>query len=159
LPQAQSQASQAIGQAQGQLPGQGQTQSQIEPATAAQFAQTPAASGIIPSYAEVASAPADAVDSFGNPIAQVQTGAAGELPGLSALPSQTPTPRYGGMKPQTREAMPTKRGLFENPADIADAAKQMTEPNFNQTRKAVTSLTPDVTRMGLGPDGKKGVEF
>jgi Type IV secretory system Conjugative DNA transfer len=157
LPQAQSQASQVISQAQGQLPGQGQLQSQIE--TTAQLAQTPAASGIIPSYAEVASAPADSVDSFGNPIAQVQTGAAGELPGLSALPSQTPTPRYGGMKPQTREAMPAKRGLFENPADIADAAKQMTEPNFNQTRKAVTSLTPDVTRMGLGPDGKKGVEF
>ncbi len=84
---------------------------------------TPAApmgSGVIPSYAEASGASDIAVDSFGNPISSA------EAAKLSATSAANPTaaPRYGGLKPQNREAMPSKRPMFEGASQIADAAQQ-----------------------------------
>ena len=106
-----------------------------------------ATNGIIPSYAEAnpgSGVPAS-VDSMGN----VLDGSDGQL---SAIPGQQATPRYGGLRPQTREAMPSKRGLFDN-------ANGNVEPNLNQTRRPMTSLNPDVSHLGLDPNKKPGVEF
>ncbi len=108
----------------------------------------PATNGIIPSYAEANpsnSSNGPAVDSMGNVI----DGSDGQL---SAIPGQQATPRYGGLRPQTREAMPSKRGLFENGGGNP-------EPNLNQTRRPMTSLNPDVSHLGLDPTKKPGVEF
>ena len=122
--------------------------------------------GIIPSYAEAnpASAPSAnvAVDSFGNPIDGNSEVASN---GLSAIPGQQATPRYGGLRPQTRDAMPNKRGLFESASEIASTAQQVlnpnlpAEPNLNQTRRPMTSLNPDVSHLGLDNGKKPGVEF
>ncbi len=106
----------------------------------------PAANGLIASYAEANSSQSPAaVDSMGN----VLDGSEGQL---SAIPGQQATPRYGGLRPQTREAMPSKRGLFENGGGSP-------EPNLNQTRRPMTSLNPDVSHLGLDPTKKPGVEF
>ncbi|MDQ5937469.1 MAG: Type secretory system conjugative transfer family protein [Cyanobacteriota bacterium erpe_2018_sw_21hr_WHONDRS-SW48-000092_B_bin.40] len=143
---------------------------QAELSTSAQVVAPVAASnGIIPSYAEAnpaASSPSGnvAVDSFGNVIDS------GEVSGngLSALPGQQATPRYGGLRPQTRDAMPSKRGLFESASEIANTAQQVlnpngpnsaSEPNLNQTRRPMTSLNPDVSHLGLDNGKKPGVEF
>jgi hypothetical protein len=128
-----------------------------------------ASNGIIPSYAEAnpaASSPSGnvAVDSFGNVIDSAEVSGNG----LSALPGQQATPRYGGLRPQTRDAMPSKRGLFESASEIANTAQQVlnpnspnsaSEPNLNQTRRPMTSLNPDVSHLGLDSGKKPGVEF
>lgn len=150
----------------------------VELATSAQVVAS--SSGIIPSYAEAntpASSPAGntssasavsgngAVDSFGNVV-----GGNAEVlgNGLSAVPGQQATPRYGGLRPQTREAMPSKRGLFDSASEIANTAQQVlnpnssnssVEPNLNQTRRPMTSLNPDVSHLGLDNGKKPGVEF
>jgi hypothetical protein len=141
---------------------------QAELSTSAQVvAPVVGSSGIIPSYAEAnpaASSPSGnvAVDSFGNVIdgtAEVTSN------GLSALPGQQATPRYGGLRPQTRDAMPSKRGLFESASEIANTAQQVlnpnlpAEPNLIQTRRPMTSLNPDVSHLGLDNGKKTGVEF
>ncbi|CAN5354819.1 hypothetical protein BH11CYA1_BH11CYA1_25400 [soil metagenome] len=114
--------------------------------------------GIIPSYAEANVA----VDSFGN---AVDSSAEAANSGLSAVPGQQATPRYGGLRPQTRDAMPGKRGLFESASEIANTAQQVlnpnlpAEPNLNQTRRPMTSLNPDVSHLGLDNGKKPGVEF
>ncbi|MBS1990986.1 MAG: type IV secretory system conjugative DNA transfer family protein [Cyanobacteria bacterium SZAS LIN-3] len=117
---------------------------------------TPAApvpGGVIPSYAEVAATgamPAGAVDSFGNPIVNPDA-----LPLSATGAGQQPNgPRYGGLKPQSRDAMPSKRGMFENPSQIADAAQQALAPGGENThqRRPVRSLNPDAKRQ-------PGVEF
>lgn len=148
----------------------------VELATSAQVVAS--SNGIIPSYAEAnpsASSPAVAspsgnvaVDSFGN----VVDGNAEVIgTGLSAVPGQQATPRYGGLRPQAREAMPSKRGLFESASEIANTAQQVlnpnspanpsssAEPNLNQTRRPMTSLNPDVSHLGLDNGKKPGVEF
>lgn len=151
----------------------------VELATSAQVVAS--SNGIIPSYAEAnpsanssanpgAGLPSGnvAVDSFGN----VVNGTAEVIGnGLSAVPGQQATPRYGGLRPQTREAMPSKRGLFESASEIANTAQQVLnpnsptsssntgEPNLNQTRRPMTSLNPDVSHLGLDNGKKPGVEF
>jgi len=135
----------------------------VELATSAQVVAS--SNGIIPSYAEanpVATTGNVAVDSFGNPV----DGNAEVIgTGLSAVPGQQNTPRYGGLRPQTRDAMPSKRGLFESASEIANTAQQVlnpnvpTEPNLNQTRRPMTSLNPDVSHLGLDNGKKPGVEF
>ncbi|MBU6450693.1 MAG: type IV secretory system conjugative DNA transfer family protein [Cyanobacteria bacterium REEB67] len=125
--------------------------------------QAPMGSGVIPSYAEVAgeaiSGAPGAVDSFGNPIVGATQ------PMLSATSAANPaaTPRYGGLQPQSRDAMPSKRGMFENPSQIADAAQQALGADANSyQRRPVRSLNPDVSQIGLDASGnpkRKGVEF
>jgi len=126
---------------------------------------SPASSGVIPSYAEAAgnNAGMPGVDSFGNPISGPEA-----LP-LSATGAGGPAngARYGGLKPQSREAMPSKRGMFENASGIADAAQQSLAPGGENThqRRPVRSLNPDVSKMGANVDAngnpvrKPGVEF
>lgn len=155
----------------------------VELATSAQVVAS--SNGIIPSYAEAnpsanssanssanpaASSPSGnvAVDSFGN-VVDGNAEVIGN--GLSAVPGQQATPRYGGLRPQTREAMPSKRGLFESASEIANTAQQVLnpnspnssssagEPNLNQTRRPMTSLNPDVSHLGLDNGKKPGVEF
>jgi hypothetical protein len=133
----------------GQFIGLPQAGPEVEMVTSAQLV------GGFPSVAEAN------VDSFGNPVYST-VGASTAEAGLSALPSQGASPRYGGLRPQSRDAMPGKRGLFENAASIADTAQQVhtnsQEPNFNQTRRPVTSLTPDVSHMGIDKKNS-GAEF
>jgi len=127
---------------------------------------TPAAplgSGVIPSYAEASGAAGEvAVDSFGNPISSA------EAAKLSATSAANPTaaPRYGGLKPQSREAMPSKRPMFEGASQIADAAQQALSPGEGGNtyqRRPVHSLNPDVSQLGLDANGnpkrQPGVEF
>jgi hypothetical protein len=118
-----------------------------------------AGNGIIPSYAEANGGNQNvAVDSMGNAVDGPSAGEGS----LSALPGQQATPRYGGLRPQTRDAMPSKRGLFESASEIANTAQQVlnpTEPTLNQTRRPMTSLNPDVSHLGLDNGKKPGVEF
>ncbi len=120
----------------------------------------PMGSGVIPSYAEASGAAAPGlVDSFGNPIGDGS-------PVLSATGGNAAqaTPRYGGLKPQTREAMPSKRPMFEGASQIADAAQQALAPGDNgYQRRPVHSLNPDVSNLGMDAKGQPkrqpGVEF
>ena len=124
--------------------------------------QTPMGSGVIPSYAEATGGGgATAVDSFGNPVASAD----GTYLSATSVASQNAAPRYGGLKPQSREAMPSKRGMFENPSQIADAAQQALAPgaDANYQRRPVRSLNPEVGQIGVDANGnpkrQPGVEF
>lgn len=140
----------------GQFIGAAQAAPQVELATAARVVgnapqEIPAAPGIIPSFAQ---AQGVAVDSLGNPIAQAPETA------LSATPQPTATPRYGGLAPQTRDAMPSKRGLFEGASQIAETAQQVLNNDPNQAqRRPITSFNSEKESGKSEPKRKPGVEF
>nr|MBP7864117.1 hypothetical protein [bacterium] len=95
-----------------------------------------------------------------------------------------PQPRYGGLEVQNRDAMPNKRpSMIPNASQVAQmaqraqqaasedqgvgplsqrVAKDMAEQAQGQAisnhRQPVTSLTPDISRLGLKPQ-TGGVEF
>ncbi len=93
-----------------------------------------------------------------------------------------PQPRYGGLEVQTREAMPSKRpSMIPNASQVAQmaqraqlaasddqgvgplsqrvAAEQAQQGQvISNHRQPVTSLTPDISRLGLKPQ-TGGVEF
>ena len=97
--------------------------------------------------AQSSAANQSAVDSLGNPIVP-----GAQQPVLSATSGRrrwcTATPRYGGLQPQSRDAMPSKRGMFENPSQIADAAQQAlgADTGSYQQRRPVQSLNPDISQ-------------
>lgn len=122
---------------------------------------TPPGGGIIPSFAETqnqsapspvaAVQPQGPVDSFGNPMPV----------GLSATSTPSATPRYGGLAPQSRDAMPSKRGLFEGASQIAETAQQVLQGQMESgQRRPVTSLSPDPAASASQEKKRKpGVEF
>jgi hypothetical protein len=134
------------------------------PANGTGGSQAQMGSGVIPSYAEASGdVGAPVVDSFGNPV----TNADGTYLSATSVANQNAAPRYGGLKPQSREAMPSKRPMFENASQIADSAQQTLAPgadSSNFQRRPVRSLNPDApAQIGLDANGnpkrQPGVEF
>jgi hypothetical protein len=107
----------------------------------------PAAPGVIPTFAQA--------QGFGEPQSEAASPEAPQLGSLSATPQQTATPRYGGLAPQSRDAMPGKRALFEGASQIAETAQQVLSDN---QRKPVTSFGSE-SESKTENKRKPGLEF
>lgn len=131
--------------------------SQVELQTSARVVNDapvqPFGAGIIPSYEQVQS---------NQPQAPAASAAPAPAGSLSATGQPSATPRYGGLAPQSRDAMPSKRGLFENASQIAETAHQVLNGGVdpaNAQRRPITSLNADTQPIGTEPKRKPGVEF
>lgn len=136
----------------GEFIGLPQAQAQVQ-------AQVSAA--VAPAHVDMtANAPAN-LDSFGNPVyGEKSEGNLSALPSSNGNAGSGNSPRYGGLRPTSRDAMPSKKGLFDNAqaGGEADVNSGHNDGNFNQNRRPVTSLNPDNGRMGI--DKKRpGLEF
>lgn len=100
---------------------------------------------------------------FGAPMPVVETAPQNNL---SATAQPHATPRYGGLAPQSREALPSKRGLFEGASQIAETAQQVLSGPAEAPRRPITSLNaaenqgnPQGSNPAREPKRKPGVEF
>ncbi len=133
---------------------------QAAPAAAPQPEMATSARVVSPMTAQAAPAQAPAASAFIDPVETAPQN------NLSATAQPHATPRYGGLAPQSRDAMPSKRGLFEGASQIAETAQQVLSGPGEAPRRPITSLNaaenqgnPQGSNSAREPKRKPGVEF